>query len=58
MQIREVLKEYYNVLKMARKPDWEEFNLIARVAVVIMLIVGLVGFIIYLLLEILPGVFK
>lgn len=56
--VSEKLKEYYNVLKMARKPNWEEFSMTAKVALVVMFIVGLVGFFIYLLLEILPGAFK
>lgn len=56
--MRETLKEYYNVLKMSRKPDRDEFNLIAKVTLAIMFLVGFVGFLIYLLLEVLPGVFK
>ncbi|MEM1578042.1 MAG: protein translocase SEC61 complex subunit gamma [Archaeoglobaceae archaeon] len=56
--VSEKLREYYNVLKMARKPNWDEFSMTAKVALAVMFIVGLVGFVIYLLLEILPGAFK
>ncbi len=46
MQVSEIqskLKEYYNVLKMARKPDWEEFSMTAKVALAVMFIVGFVA---------------
>jgi len=56
--IEEKLREYYNVLKMAKKPSWEEFSTTAKVALAVMFIVGFVGFVIYLLMEVLPGVFK
>lgn len=52
------LSEYYNVLKMAKKPSWEEFSTTAKVALVVMFIVGFVGFVIYLLMEVLPGAFR
>uniref|UniRef100_A0A7C2NN02 Protein translocase subunit SecE n=1 Tax=Archaeoglobus fulgidus TaxID=2234 RepID=A0A7C2NN02_ARCFL len=61
MQLSEVqskLREYYNVLKMARKPDWEEFSTTAKIALAVIFIVGFVGFIIYILMEILPGALK
>ncbi len=52
------LREYYNVLKMARKPDWDEFSMTAKVAIAVMFVVGFVGFLIYVLMEILPGALK
>ncbi len=58
MQIKEVLREYYNVLKMSKKPSREEFMLTAKVALAVMFVVGFVGFVIYLLLEVLPGAFR
>jgi protein transport protein SEC61 subunit gamma-like protein len=57
-EVRSKLKEYFNVLKMARKPDWEEFSMTAKVALAVMFIVGFVGFVIYILMEILPGALK
>lgn len=56
--IQDKLKEYYNVLKMARKPGREEFLTTTKVAIVVMFIIGLVGFVVYLLMDILPKVFK
>jgi protein transport protein SEC61 subunit gamma-like protein len=52
------LREYINILKMARKPDREEFITTTKIAVAVMFLVGLLGFIIYLLMDVLPGVFK
>ncbi len=46
------------MLKMARKPDWEEFSQTTKVAVAVMFAVGFIGFAIYILMEILPGAFK
>ena len=57
-ELQDKFKEYYNVLKMARKPDWEEFSTTAKVALAVMFAVGFVGFLIYILMEILPGAFK
>jgi len=57
-ELQAKLKEYINVLKMARKPDREEFMSTTKISVAVMFLVGLVGFIIYILMEILPGVFK
>ncbi len=58
MQIKEVIREYYNVLKMSKKPSREEFMLTAKVALAVMFVVGFVGFVIYLFLEVLPGAFR
>ncbi|MDI9641931.1 MAG: protein translocase SEC61 complex subunit gamma [Archaeoglobaceae archaeon] len=57
-KIDEKLSEYYNVLKMAKKPSWEEFSTTAKVALAVMFIIGFVGFVVYLLMEVLPGAFK
>jgi len=57
-EIQDKLKEYYNVLKMARKPDWEEFSTTTKVALAVMFAVGFVGFLIYILMEIFPGAVK
>lgn len=57
-ELQAKLKEYANVLKMARKPDKEEFISTTKISVAVMFLVGLIGFIIYIIMEILPGVFK
>jgi len=57
-ELQAKLKEYINVLKMARKPDKEEFLMTTKISVAVMFIVGLIGFIIYILMQIVPEVLK
>jgi protein transport protein SEC61 subunit gamma-like protein len=56
--IQEKIRDYIKLLKMTRKPDSEEFLTTTKVALVVMLVVGFVGFIIYLFMEVLPGGLK
>jgi len=49
------LGEYIRVLKLARKPTREEFNMIAKVSLAGMAIIGSIGFLIYALLTELPA---
>ena len=51
-------REYLNVLKMARKPTKEEFVTTTKIAIAVMFIIGFIGFVIYVLLEILPEVLR
>lgn len=48
------LGEYVRVLKLTRKPTREEFTVIAKVAGAGILLVGFIGFVIYLLITVLP----
>ncbi len=50
--------EYIRVLKLTRKPTREEFSVIAKVAGAGILLIGFIGFIIYLLITVMPGWFK
>lgn len=43
----EIFKKYWRVLKLARTPTREEFNKIAIVAAMGILIIGLIGFVVY-----------
>ena len=52
------LSEYVRVLKLTRKPSKEEFSVIAKVAGAGILLVGIIGFIIYILITVMPGWFK
>jgi len=52
------LGEYLRVLKLTRKPSREEFTVIAKVAGAGILLIGFIGFIIYLLITVMPGWFK
>jgi len=51
------LSEYTRVLKLTRKPSREEFTIIAKVAGAGILLIGFIGFIIYLLITVMPGWF-
>lgn len=53
--IRSKIKEYVRVLKFARKPTREEFYAVSKVAAAGIIVVGLIGFVIYLLLTVLPS---
>ena len=44
----ELFRKYWRILKLARTPTKEEFQKIALVAAVGVLIVGLIGFLIYI----------
>jgi protein transport protein SEC61 subunit gamma-like protein len=44
----ELFRKYFRVLKLARTPTREEFSKIATVAAAGILLIGLIGFIIYL----------
>jgi protein transport protein SEC61 subunit gamma and related proteins len=50
----QVLKSYIRVLKLSKKPSREEFLMIAKVAGAGILVIGLVGFLIYVLLTVVP----
>ncbi|MDF2957079.1 MAG: Preprotein translocase subunit Sss1 [Candidatus Alkanophagales archaeon MCA70_species_1] len=49
------LREYYMILKLTRRPTREEFLRISKIAGVVILFVGLIGFLIYVLMAVLPG---
>ncbi len=57
-KFRAKLNEYINVLKMTRKPDKEEFTMTTKVSVAVMFVVGVIGFVIYLLMDIIPASLK
>ena len=51
----ELFKKYWRVLKLARTPTREEFSKIALVAAAGVLIIGLIGFTIYIFMAYLPS---
>ncbi len=48
-ELKEKLQAYHRVLIVARKPTWEEFRVVAKVTGVGMLLIGTLGFIIYII---------
>jgi len=55
MDVKYELSSYTRVLKLASTPDWEEFSQIALIAGAGIILVGLLGFLIFLVMSFLPG---
>ncbi|WP_424357064.1 protein translocase SEC61 complex subunit gamma [Methanocella sp. MCL-LM] len=51
------LKQYYRIIQLTRKPSNEEFLTIAKVAGAGILLIGVIGFAIYLLMVQVPKIF-
>lgn len=49
-----ILEEYVRILRLTRKPTLEEFTMIAKIAALGLLVIGLVGFAIYLIMVTIP----
>jgi len=50
------LRDYWRIIKLTRKPTLEEFKTITKIAGVGILLIGFIGFVIYLLLTELPQI--
>ncbi len=46
---------YVRVLKLASTPSWEEFSQVALIAGAGIVLVGLLGFVIFVLMQFVPG---
>lgn len=46
--IKKKLKSYWRVLKVTKKPDKEEFSMSAKVTGLGILLIGMIGFLIYI----------
>jgi len=55
MEVPYNLAAYVRVLKLASTPDWEEFSQVSLVAGAGILLVGLVGFLIFMVMSLLTG---
>jgi len=49
------LNSYIRVLKLASTPSWEEFSRVAAIAGAGIVIVGVIGFLIFAVMNFLPG---
>ena len=49
------LTSYVRVLKLASTPSWEEFSRVALIAGAGVVLVGLIGFIIFVIMNFVPG---
>ena len=50
-QIKKLIDELYGVWKVARKPTWEETKQMVITTLLISIIVGIIGLIIFILIE-------
>jgi protein transport protein SEC61 subunit gamma-like protein len=55
INIKETLENYRRVLKIAKKPSSEEFKMSARICAIGMAIIGIIGFIMYLIFVLLES---
>jgi len=55
MEVPYDLASYARVLKLASTPSWEEFSQIAKIAGAGIFLVGLLGFLIFLVMSVVPG---
>lgn len=55
MNIPTDLTSYVRVLKMASTPTWQEFSQVAKVAAIGIILVGAIGFTLFVLMSFLPG---
>ena len=51
MEVPYDLASYVRVLKLASTPSWEEFSQIAKIAGAGILLIGLIGFMIFLVMS-------
>ena len=49
------LSSYIRVLKLASTPSWNEFKQVAKIAGAGILLVGFIGFVIFLFMSFVPG---
>ncbi len=52
--MREYIEPYINVVRLARKPGREEFWKVAKITAIGMLIIGGIGFMIFLFMDVFP----
>ncbi len=55
MQVPFDLTSYVRVLKLASTPSWEEFSQVAKIAGAGILLVGVLGFLIFVFMSFVPG---
>ncbi|MDY6931943.1 MAG: protein translocase SEC61 complex subunit gamma [Halobacteriota archaeon] len=54
ISVSQKLNEYIRILRLSRRPSREEFSKISRISGIGILLIGGIGFLIYLLMKVLP----
>jgi protein transport protein SEC61 subunit gamma-like protein len=55
MDVKYNLSDYVRVLKLASRPEWEEFSQVAKIAGAGVFLVGLIGFLIFVIMFAITG---
>lgn len=55
MEVPYNLAAYIRVLKLASTPSWEEFSQVSKIAGAGIIVVGIIGFLIFTIMSVLPG---
>jgi len=55
MNVPYELNSYVRVLKLASTPSWDEFSQVAKIAGAGIILVGLIGFAIFVVMNFVPG---
>jgi protein transport protein SEC61 subunit gamma-like protein len=55
MEVPYDLSSYIRVLKLASTPSWEEFSQVSKIAGAGIFLVGIIGFLIFAIMSVLPG---
>jgi protein transport protein SEC61 subunit gamma-like protein len=55
MDVKYDLSSYTRVLKLASTPSWEEFSRIALIAGAGIVLIGIMGFLIFFIMSVIPG---
>lgn len=57
MNIKEILRKYRRILQISRKPGKEEFLTSTKICALGIALIGIIGFVIFLIATLLPGLF-
>jgi len=55
MEVPYNLSAYIRVLKLASTPSWQEFSQVSKIAGAGIIVVGIIGFLIFAIMSVLPG---
>ncbi len=56
-KLKRFFKECVRVLRVTKKPDWEEFKLLVKITGAGLLIIGAIGFLIFMIDKLLTAMF-
>ncbi len=57
VKLKRFFKECMRVLRVTKKPDWEEFKLLVKITGAGLLVIGAIGFLIFIVDKLLTAMF-